>query len=370
MAADAPFAALEAAATVPPSGWTARYPTHRPMAALCSYVPEELIHAAGFTPVRVLRKPPASGAWGAHLQSFTCPLVRSLMEQGLDGDLSGFAGVVFAHSCDAMQALADIWRLRFPDRFVWIVNHPTRLDGPRSAAYLLAELQRFQLALESQRGAPTSEDSICASIALHQRIRALLAELDGLRDRLAAREFYAAALAAQTMPKEVCAPLLEEAIAEANARPAPEVAARVLVAGAVLDDFVLPDLADELGIRIVGDDLCTSARYFGDVPMLDVPPLEALARRSLERTPCAVKHRDGYSRGQTLLNLAHERGAQGIVFYLQKFCEPHAFDFGQWQCFLREHGLPVLLLEDDAGTASAQWRTRLQAFTEMLARGE
>ncbi len=73
-----------------------------------------------------------SGAWGEHLQSYACPLARSLLEQAADDELAGFAGAVFAHSCDTMQALADIWRMRFADGFAWVVNVPTRLDGPHA----------------------------------------------------------------------------------------------------------------------------------------------------------------------------------------------------------------------------------------------
>jgi len=367
MNAESTLAELRRAAAQPRSAWATTYQGHRPIATLCTYVPEELIHAAGFTAVRVWRKPRSSGEWGAHLQSFTCPLVRSLLEQGADGDLVDFAGVVFAHSCDAMQALADIWRLRFPDEFVWVVNHPMRLDCTHTSPYLLEEMRRFQAALEALSGTLITEERLLESIALHNRVRMLLAQLDGLRDRLSAEDFYAAVLAAQIMPKEDCAPLLESLVAALAQSPRRTVSVRVAVVGALLDDLTVPRLADELGIGIVGDDLCTGARYFEGTAPPDVPPLQALVARSLQRTPCPAKHRDTFHRGQALLKLARQRGAQGVVFYLQKFCEPHFFDYGQWQRYLQENGLPTLLLEDDAGSTSAQWRTRLQAFAEILA---
>jgi len=378
MSVETTLARFRAAATLPTREWTTQYPGHRPMAVFCTYVPEEVLHAAGFTPVRVLRDvrrtsevrrtcPPSSGAWGEHLQSYTCPLVRSLLEQGADGYLAEFAGAVFAHSCDAMQALADIWKLRFPDSFVWVVNHPTRLDSPHTLPYLLAELERFRSALETRFGVSINEGNLSTSIALHDRVRRLLQRLDTLRDRISVADFYAAVLAAQTMPKEEFAPLLEALLPELEAHAPRADSVRVVIAGAILDDLTLPSLADDLGIAIAGDDLCTSARFFDGQAAPDLPPLEALAARSLQRAPCAAKHRDGYHRGEALLRLAQERGAQGVIFYLQKFCEPHAFDFGQAQRFLQDAGLAVLLLEDDAGAATAQWRTRLQAFAEMLA---
>ena len=367
MNVDSILAEFRRAAVRPLPEWAETHPGRRSMATFCTYVPEELIHAAGFAPVRVGRKPPSSGEWGAHLQSFTCPLVRSLLEQGADGDLAEFAGVAFAHSCDAMQALADIWKLRFPAQFAWVVNHPTRLDSAHTAPYLLDEMRRFQLALEALSGTVITEERLLESIALHNRIRTPLAQLDSLRDHLSAEDFYAAVLASQTMPKEECAPLLEGLVAALEQRPPRAVRVQLILAGAILDDLTLPRLADELGIGIAGDDLCTSARFFEGLVPSDVAPLQAVAARSLQRTPCPAKHRDDFHRGHALLQLGRQREAQGIVFYLQKFCEPHAFDCGQWRGFLQDNGLPTLLLEDDAISAPAQWRTRLQAFAEMLA---
>ncbi|MBC7258898.1 MAG: 2-hydroxyacyl-CoA dehydratase [Chloroflexi bacterium] len=362
---DAIFAAFKAAATLPPDRWRAEYPG-QPVAVFCSYVPEELLHAAGFVPVRLRKQPPRSGAWSEHLQSYACPLARSLLEQGAEGQLAGFAGAVFAHSCDAMQALADIWHLRFGDTFAWVVNVPTRLDGPHAAAYLVRELAAMRAALERHTGRPIGDEDIRAGIALCNRVRALLACLDALRDRISNAEYYAAILAAQTMPKETFIPLAESLIPRLEAAPPRRGRARVIVVGAILDDLTVPALADDVGLAVVGDDLCTGTRYFEGTARMDAPPLEALAERFLTRTPCAAKHRDDWRRGQALRLLAQQRGARGVVFYLQKFCEPHAFDYADARRDLEDAGIPHIVLEDDTGPATAQWRTRLQAFAEML----
>ncbi len=357
---------FRAATTLPASAWTAENPGRRAVAVFCSYVPEELLHAAGFAPVRVRKQPAQSGTWGEHLQSYACPLARSLLEQAADGALDAFAGAVFAHSCDTMQALADIWRMRFADRFAWVVNVPTRLDGPHAAAYLLRELGELRAALERLTGEPIGDDALRASIVLHNRVRAALTRLDALRDRLTNAEFYAATLAAQAMPKEDFISLAENLIPQMETAPQRNTRVRIILIGAILDDLTLPTLADDLGLQIAGDDLCTSARYAESLVNADDPPLEALATRYLGRAPCPAKHRDGWRRGEALVSLARQRQAQGVVFYLQKFCDPHAFDYADARRDLDAAGIPHIVLEDDAGPATAQWRTRLQAFAEML----
>ncbi|MGB9592779.1 MAG: 2-hydroxyacyl-CoA dehydratase, partial [Anaerolineae bacterium] len=84
------------------------------------------------------------------------------------------------------------------------------------------------------------------------------------------------------------------------------------------------------------------------------------------RTPCPAKHRENWRRGEALAALARQRRAHGVIFYLQKFCDPHAFDYADARRDLDAAGIPHITLEDDAGPAAAQWRTRLQAFAEML----
>ncbi|MBC8248998.1 MAG: 2-hydroxyacyl-CoA dehydratase, partial [Anaerolineales bacterium] len=91
------------------TNWPDRYPGHRAMGYFCTYVPEEIIHAAGFAPLRILSGREIPSRADAHLQSYTCALCRSALDQALRGNLSFLQGVVFPHTCDTIQALADIW---------------------------------------------------------------------------------------------------------------------------------------------------------------------------------------------------------------------------------------------------------------------
>ncbi|MGC9336159.1 MAG: 2-hydroxyacyl-CoA dehydratase, partial [Anaerolineae bacterium] len=99
------------AARAPLGEWAARYPGRRAMGYLCTYVPQEMIHAAGFVPIRIRGNTSPLRHADAHLQSFTCALCRSTLDQLLSGQLGPLAGAVLAHSCDAMQAQADLWRM-------------------------------------------------------------------------------------------------------------------------------------------------------------------------------------------------------------------------------------------------------------------
>ena len=70
------------------TNWPDRYPGHRAMGYFCTYVPEEIIHAAGFVPVRIRSGDQTPSRADAHLQSYTSALCRSALDQALRGHLS------------------------------------------------------------------------------------------------------------------------------------------------------------------------------------------------------------------------------------------------------------------------------------------
>jgi benzoyl-CoA reductase/2-hydroxyglutaryl-CoA dehydratase subunit BcrC/BadD/HgdB len=115
----------------------------------CPYVPEELLHAAGVLPMRLMGTPIKMSHVQAHLPSNCFHLVKSSLESLLQGELDFLKGVIFSHTCDSMQGLSDIWahQGRIPIHFNLMI--PTNLDSEHSRPYLKAEMERFKEFLES-----------------------------------------------------------------------------------------------------------------------------------------------------------------------------------------------------------------------------
>jgi bcr-type benzoyl-CoA reductase subunit C len=351
----------------PYTNWPDRYPGHRAMGYFCTYVPEEIIHAAGFVPLRIRSsgKPPSRA--DAHMQSYTCALCRSALDQALHGDLDFLQGVVFPHTCDTIQALADIWRMSFPDLYVATIVQPVYLSSPNTQPYLIAELQRFRHSLEEFIGQAISDQAIGASIELYNEKRRLLTQLHDLRDRLTAPELFAATSVGFIMPLEEYNQLLGELVEllaeeEWTLSKGPG----LILVGAVLDDPAILSIVEELGARIVGDNLCTGSRYFAQPVVGSGDPITALANRYLHRLPCPAKYHPDHEPGKHLLKLVSDTQADGVVFVLQKFCDPHAFDYAMIKEKLNAAAVPHLRLEMEHMPAPDQWRTRLQAFLEMI----
>ncbi len=326
---------------------------------LCTYVPEELIHAAGFTPIRIMPSTTAPTRADAHLQSYTCCLARSCLDQALAGRLGALAGVVFAHTCDTMQGLADIWRAAFPDIFVDTVVSPVALNSPHAKAYLLAELRRFAVALERHFGVRITEEALRASIRVYNAHRRALADFYARRDAYTAVEWYEVMRAALAAPPETFAIPAPQS-APGNRPPA------IVLVGATIDEPTLPQILDDLGARVVADDFCNGARYFDTLVTETGDPFDALATRALTRVACPCKHRTLNARAERLLQLVRDYRADGVIFYLKKFCDPHAWDYPPLAAALDRAKIPHLLLETEQVAPLGQTRVRVEAFLEML----
>ena len=366
-AADDALRALQEAAERPlalatvPGGW---------VGVACSYAPLELLHAAGLVPVRLRglgASAPAADAW---LPSFACPIVRGLLGAAQQGLLDSLAAVVIPHTCDSMQELAGIWRAIRPGPPLFTLAEPVCVEGQRAAAYLREELLALGQALASQLGRPVSDGALAQSIALYNRLRRAARALDALRDRMTASQAWAAIAAAWELAPEQYVPLAEglaQALQSAGPRPARGPA--VLLAGSILDEPLIPQIIDALGGRVVGDDLCNGSR---DVQVLAGEagdPWSALAARMLQRAPCPVRHAPASPWAERPARLAAERGAQGVVHILVKFCDPHGFEAVPAGRALAEAGYRRLELEVEATNPPEQLRARLQAFFEMLSAG-
>ena len=343
--------------------WRHDHPNLRAFGYLCTYAPVEMLHAAGFAPIRLMQLSGSVVLANAHLPSFTCALVRAVTERMLSGQLDFLEGALFGHTCDTMQCMADIWRMTAPRFRVITFSVPTVLSQPSARGYLVTELHHLATVLESEFGTPVTDGALHSSIEIYNHQRSLLTEIYEYRACFTAEQLWALTLAGMLMPVEEHCAFMELLLQRAReAACVDRDGPAVVLVGAVLDDPLIPQLVEELGGQVVGDDLCTGSRYFHTLADEMMEPFEALADRYLRRVPCPAKLNTAYPRTERLLSLVQDSGAQGVIFVLPKFCDPHAFDY----VALSEIQMPHLLIETDVTVSLGQMRTRIQAFIEML----
>lgn len=354
----------------------------RPDAALgwsCSYTPQELILAAGFTPVRI---PTAGGSAQEWTQSYLpanlCPYVHRLLRAGLSGELAPLRGIVLVESCDPMRRLADIWGLYADPDFLYRLDVPRR-DDASARAFLGHILRDFRRALEELAGRSIGASDVNRAVAVLNRTRRIMRELALMRamprPALTGGQFQRIALCAESMSRERFNEMGADFLSRSRRDLLRECAAlpgmrgpRLLLAGCLAEDSGLQALIEDCGARVVADDLCSGMRHFRiGVAENAEDPLEALASGYLHRAKCPRMRGRG-DRVSNLLALARENSCDGVVFHTLTFCDLHQMDLPALQEELQKAGIPCLPIEREelTGRDSGQLRTRIQAFVELL----
>jgi benzoyl-CoA reductase/2-hydroxyglutaryl-CoA dehydratase subunit BcrC/BadD/HgdB len=131
------------------------------------HAPLELILAHGLTPTLISALPEVSGAYEASLQTFACAFARNLFSQRVREEMVQFAGLLFpGNTCDSLQNVGDVWRIRFPEDILFRLTYPVGDLGEASVQYLTEELRKLDAAFENTFGSKASESDLKEAISL------------------------------------------------------------------------------------------------------------------------------------------------------------------------------------------------------------
>src|SRR4030042_6905629 len=254
-----------------------------PIGFFCPYVPEELIHAAGSLPFRLMGTPTKMSHVQAYLPANCCHLVKASLERLLQGELDFLKGIIFSHSCDTMQGLADIWALqrRIPLQFNLMI--PSRLDSELSRNYLRFEIERFKSFLESDVGKITPQ-SLKASIQLFNHIREKLQEIYARKPKwhkqISGSDFARIIRAGYLIDRQRYLELLNEFLdVLPEKKEGSENTVPVYLAGNMTHDDPYFSFIEEAGAFVVPDHLCSGTRFLRLMVPEDADPMERLTHR-------------------------------------------------------------------------------------------
>lgn len=342
-----------------------------PIGFFCPYVPEELIDAAGALPFRLMGTPIKMSHAQVHLPTNCCYLVKSSFESLIQGELDFLKGIIFSHTCDSMQGLADIWALqrRIPLQFNLMM--PSHLDSELSRTYLKSEIERFKDFLEFHVGHMTPQ-TLKASIQLFNRIREKLQEIYTHRPkwhhRISGHNFAQIIRAGNLMDRRRYLELLSNLLnAFSDKTEERDPLVPVFLSGNMTHSDSFFSLIEEAGALIVQDDLCSGNRFLRLMVPENIDPIEGLTDRYVTSFLCPTKYKGPHAHAETLLKEVQNSGAKGVIFLLYKYCENHFFDYPDLKQALESKGIPTLLLEvEDPSYSIGQLKIRIQAFVEML----
>ncbi len=344
----------------------------------CTYVPVEVLTAAGVLPLR-LRGTGSddSAAADVYLSGRTCTYVRHTLALALEGRYDFLDGQICLNTCDHVRRAHDVWRHKTS------IPYHGFLSVPRNAReslypYYREEVERLIAELGEHVGTKVDDAALEAAIGQHNRVRERLRRLDALRagDRpvLRGSELLTLSVAALVLPPEAFlaeTDVLLEALDEDP--PAPRTGrARLLLAGGELDEPGLIEAIESQGAEVVADTLCAGGRSY-DVPVPEGTddPLDAICRRTFFQVSCARMIGNFPDRVEALMARCAERGVDGVVFQRLTFCDPWGGEVHNLRHRLKPLGMPMLVLEREYGRVpTGQVRTRVQAFLELIESGQ
>lgn len=349
---------------------------------ICSFVPLEFITASGCIPFRMrgnVHEPITTG--DTLLETIVCPYYRSCFDLAMKQRYDFLSGMVVPHGCDSMVRSYNAWSYSLPFAYFHFVNIPTVCDES-SFEFFHAELNTFRKSLEKFAGKLITDDDLRKAIQAHNesrdKVRALYEFRKADPPLISGTELIMVLTVGSSLPIDETNALFDEVLAEVKRREKSPLkkGPRIFIDGACLDNIELIKLVEEIGGNVVADTICNGARdYF---PRADVGgnPIDALARRYLDRINCPKTYRankagtfeeDIVSRFGDIGAYTKAFKVDGAILYVYKYCDPFGFEVPARRAYYKSINVPLLHLEDiySAGTMG-QLRTRIQAFLEMI----
>ena len=366
---------INSAAAPLPNPWIIKWKeTGKVVGYFCSYIPDEIIHAANILPVRITARGHKETTYGdAYLSRLNCSSAKFILDKALQNQYEFLDGLVAFNSCDHMRRLYDNWKYKVKTPYLYFLSIPHHTDE-EAVDWFINELKNFKASLEKKFQVQITEEKLRSSIQIYNEMRQLLTELYELRKteapKLSGIEALTITTAASAIPKEDFNDLLKQILKELSNREGIEEKPRIMLIGSVLDDPSYVKIIEDLGGLVVTDSLCFGTRYFWNMPDISDNPLENLAIKYLQKSPCPRmidRESDFKVREEFVLNMIKEFHVDGVILETMKFC-----DFWTAERFMIEKpfkklGVPFINLEREYVTANiGQMKTRVQAFLEVL----
>ncbi|MEI7694090.1 MAG: 2-hydroxyacyl-CoA dehydratase family protein [Chlorobium sp.] len=348
-------------------------------------IPEEIIHALGFIPIRI-----AIGGddrlvevGGRYASSKNCVFIREIVgafAENEDPFIQQTDVLAFDATCLQNFRAAEVIEYYFK-RDVVVLGVPRNFYWEEGQEYFVNEANEFTRLLEERAGAKLDGAKLAESVALYNDIRKTLKSIyhfQAAKDNVISwEEVFDLIQAGDLLDKKEYLTLLQETLAELQElQPEPVIEAdgadgRIFISGSLIPrgDRKLISIISAVGGRIVGDDLWT-----GILPHLDLDIKEisaaGVALGYLNRTPhAALPYLDLESdrRLKKLHELLAESKAQGVIYHTLRYCDPFTFKAKETKDILNQSDIPVLEIHTEyAGSDYEAMRTRVEAFVEMI----
>jgi len=349
----------------------------------CTYTPEEVIYAAGFTPYRLLpHRNSGAGSIEDALPANLCPYPRRILSNLREGAYSELSGIVIANSCNAMTHLYNVMK-DDSELFVYLLDIPRKQDE-KAVKYFARELELLSEFL-GEKGNPLTEKTLGQVTEIYRQrgdnIQKIIAQKDGLNSG----RHFPAGLYGLSMEASFSSPVafnqqLEELLSERRCheelnKPEGTKAKdlNLMLAGGIPPEGLVEMLCEQPEINLYPEN-CTGLRYLQKpVPELRSGEessvnamLEIIAGNYLNKPPCP-RIFDQQARENYYRLLLDDLEIQAVIYHDLMFCDMCHYDYLMLQDLLTEKDIPHLKVKSELGNEDlGQLKTRVEAFLEIV----
>jgi benzoyl-CoA reductase/2-hydroxyglutaryl-CoA dehydratase subunit BcrC/BadD/HgdB len=347
----------------------------------CSYLPDEIFHAAGILPFRLRGYGAEECTIGdTYFGPFICSLPKCMLQLAGEGRLKFLDGAIITPGCDSMRRLDECWRKAGDDingilpKFFFHFGVPHKYSD-YTVKWFTDEIVRLIAYINEVFGVKVTDGMLRKSIAVYNRGRGLMREFDSIRTMdgtpVTGVDAMAVILAGTAMPKEAYIKRLEALVAESKQGSSQNRGKiRLMLVGSANDDVELVRVIEGKRALVVADNLCFSSRFHMDPVAEDDDPVRALANWYLRRNECPRMYGEYSGRLEMLRRKISSARIDGVVLQNIRFCDLHGSENGLFEKDLEAQGTPCVRLEREYGplVEKGRLKIRIDAFLERIAK--
>lgn len=342
------------------------------------YAPEELVYAAGMMPM---------GMWGSNKKTisrakeycatFYCTIAQLDLEMLLDGTCDLLDGVITPTICDTLRPMSQNIRVAMSEKMPCIfLAHPQFRRPAFGLKFCHDQYTHVKTELEKIRGSEIKDEEISDAIKVYNKSRKARREFVKLAnahcDVIDPIMRSAVLKASYFMRKDEYTEKLEALNTELRALPeAKWNGVKVVTSGIIVDNPALLKIFKDNNVAIAADDVAHESRMIRVDADETGDPMEALCKQFADQDYDVLLYDEASEqnrRGEYVANLVKESGAQGLVLFMQQFCDPEEMEFPYLKKALDAAGIPFIKLGVDQQMRDfGQAATAIQAFADVLA---
>jgi benzoyl-CoA reductase subunit C len=335
-----------------------------------SLTPEEMIHAAGALPVEIQSIGEDISESRRYLPEFLCPTLKDCLSQALGGKLSYLDGAVMAHLCESVRGFHGVWEKNSGLSKAYFLQIPATSEN-EALSFFIEELQNFRRFIEDITENRITDDALNKSIQLYNENRNLVKKLYEIRKTsdgvITGADMVDVLNAALIMPREKHNEMLNILINNKKKSVNQDGGALkfYFISNELAEAKIIMSAIEELGGRVISDNLAYGLKYCMEPVVIEGDPMLSLAKHYLSKIPCPGKYPTALL-VDNLIASVNQLQCDGIIWSIEKYCDPYLFEFPLLQQAAKENNINLLKIDAEEAVNTGRLKTKLEAFMEML----